>query len=90
MDKNRILILITCVFVIILAILSPLGGQGTWGVILLLVAITYFYWNLRQKRTLMEKEYYTLEQIEDKFRYYRNLKHSVLTKKEYGIFVEKL
>jgi len=50
MKKNRILVLILCVIVIIIAILRPLGGQGTWGVILLLVAIAYLYWIKRQKR----------------------------------------
>lgn len=50
MGKNKILVLIASVFVIIIAILSPFGGQATWAVILLFVAIAYIYWIKRQKR----------------------------------------
>lgn len=38
----------------------------------------------------MEKEYYTLDQVKDKFRSYRNPKESVYSKKEYDIFCREI
>ncbi len=38
----------------------------------------------------MEKKYYNLKEIEKIFFSYRNPKHSVLTKKEYGVFCREI
>jgi len=54
MEKNKILVLVTSVFLIIIAILLFIRGQWHWGVILFLVVLVNLYWRISQKKWIRE------------------------------------
>lgn len=50
MEKNKILVLVTSVFLINIAIVLIVRGQWHWGVLLFLAVLANLYWRISQKK----------------------------------------
>ena len=50
MEKNKIFVLVTSVFLIIIAALLIVRGQWNWGMILVFVVLASLFWRISQKK----------------------------------------
>jgi hypothetical protein len=50
MEKNKILVLVTILFLIILTVFLIVRGQWNWGMILVFVVLASLFWRMSQKK----------------------------------------